>query len=41
MNDKKRLKLGVASVLIATGKVLTNDAGARDFVIGILALCWI
>jgi hypothetical protein len=38
MNDKKRLKLGVASVLIAMGKALTDDAGARDFAIGILAL---
>ena len=38
MNDKKRLKLDVASVIIATGKVLTNDPGARDFAIGLLAL---
>lgn len=38
MNDKKRLKLGVASVLITMGKALTDDVGARDFAISILAL---
>ena len=38
MNDEKRLKFGVASVLISIGKALTDDAGARDFAIGMLAL---
>lgn len=38
MNGEKGLKAGVASVLIAMGKALTDDAGARDFAIGTLAL---